>query len=125
MSKTKFIPGPYEVKRLGKGEYYVNGEGSHLCLMEWIANYDKEAFATANLFAAAPDLYQQLEESILLMQDAANTISNLSEREGDFPTIICNALAIHAYELRNKIQSASATLAKARNEQASSEIAGT
>lgn len=64
MRNTKFTPGPYMVERIKKGEYYVKGEGSRLCLIDWSEHHDTEARANADLFAAAPELYDALEKII-------------------------------------------------------------
>jgi len=64
MNETKFTPGPYIVERIKKGEYYVKGEGSRLCLVEWLEHHDSEARANADLFAAAPYLYDVLDDIV-------------------------------------------------------------
>lgn len=71
MSNTKFTPGPYMVERIKKGEYYVKGEGSRLCLIDWLEHHDTEARANADLFAAAPDLYYALSNCADMLTEAA------------------------------------------------------
>lgn len=92
MSETKFTPGPWEVKPKEKNVPYLRIRGKSLGRRYKIANVlsvtaeesdeDRETKANAHLIAAAPEMFQTLEDVLDALTDGGLRV--LSKEQNDY-----------------------------------------
>ncbi len=118
MSETKFTPGPWESGINQKGGYsngMVVRPAGQFPHGEWIADcgdkYDNERIANAELIAAAPDLYAELQKSVEQMLIGLTAVQKLVEKSG-----AAEVLSKVEKEMMTQIRNVNAALAKARGE---------
>lgn len=81
MSDTKWTPGPWEVRRKERFNdhvYHVFGDGMHVnaCIANTAYWLDSDSFsesrANAHLIAAAPELYEALDDCVKQLRGIAS-----------------------------------------------------
>lgn len=86
MSDTKFTPGPWtaEAENVHVGCVAICHGDADTWFEIWSENWGDgvDQKANANLIAAAPELYEALEQAVTLMQDSGYQNSHVAVRAG-------------------------------------------
>ncbi len=107
MSETKFTPGPWYASDLFVDSVGGNGRPSlEICDLH-NSLFGKEVPANAHLIAAAPELYEALEETLAVIEDYLSWSEDAR---------VMGEMEINAFQSDGRIEVVRAALAKARGE---------